>query len=181
MKRIAFVMGLLAAATLTAPNSASAQTATPSDSMAQHSMGQSAMAQEYRIGDIVIRQPWSRATPPGSKVAAGYLEITNRGTAPDRLVSLSTSISGKAELHEMAMNDGVMTMRMLPSGIPLAPGQSVTLKPGGLHIMFVNLAAPLKQGGKFNASLEFEKAGKVEVSFDIQAIGARDAPTHHGH
>jgi copper(I)-binding protein len=175
MKRRVFVLGLLAAPALAALTSASAQSP-----MAQHSMGQSAVAQ-YRIGDIEIRQPWSRATPSGSKVAAGYLEITNRGNAPDRLVAVSTSVSGKAELHEMATKDGVMTMRMLPAGVTLAPGQTVALKPGGLHVMFVGLVAPLKQGEKFSASLEFEKAGKIDVSFDIQAIGAREPSSAHGH
>lgn len=137
-----------------------------------------AQAQEFRLGDIEIKQPWSRATPQGSKVGAGYLSITNRGANPDRLVAVSTAAAGTVELHEMAMKGGVMTMRPLPDGITIEPGKTVMLRPGGLHIMFMNLPGPLRQGEKFTAQLAFEKAGKIEVTFDVQPIGAREAPSH---
>jgi periplasmic copper chaperone A len=135
---------------------------------------------QFKVGSIEVTKPWSRATPAGAKVGAGYLEITNRGSAPDRLVSLSTPASGKAEIHEMAMRDGVMNMRALPNGIEVAPGQTVKLAPGGFHLMFVDLGAPLKQGQKFKATLVFEKAGSLDVTFDVEAIGAR-TPAGGGH
>jgi copper(I)-binding protein len=133
----------------------------------------SAAAQEFKAGDLSIDHPWSRATPAGAKVAAGYMMIANKGTAPDRLVGASTPAAGRVEVHEMAMKDNVMTMRPLAGGLAIEPGKTVTLAPGGYHIMFMDLKKPLKQGDKFAATLEFEKAGKVDVTFDVQAVGAQ--------
>jgi copper(I)-binding protein len=128
---------------------------------------------QTKIGDLQIDRPWSRATPAGAKVGAGYLVITNTGTAPDRLTGGSSPAAAKIELHEMAMKDNVMTMRPMTGGLLIEPGKSVTLAPGGYHIMFEGLKSPLKQGGKVKATLEFEKAGKVDVTFDVQAVGAQ--------
>jgi copper(I)-binding protein len=140
-----------------------------------------AQAQTVKVGDIEIAQPWSRATPQGSKVGAGYLILTNRGARPDRLVSATTSVAGTVELHEMAMEAGVMKMRQIAGGIPLEPGKTVTLAPGGLHIMFIGLTGPLTQGQKFTARLVFEKAGPADVTFDVQAIGAKQSGGGHSH
>lgn len=139
----------------------------------------SAAAQEFKAGDLSIDHPWSRATPAGAKVAAGYMMIMNKGSAPDRLVGASTPAAGKAEVHEMAMKDGVATMRPVSGGLLIEPGKSVTLAPGGYHIMFMDLKKPLKQGDKFAATLEFEKAGKMEVNFDVQAVGAQKPMSDH--
>ena len=133
----------------------------------------SLQAQEIKVGDLVIEQPWSRATPAGAKVGAGYLAIKNTGQAPDRLVGGSTSAAGKVELHQMAMKDDVATMRPVAGGLPIEPGKTVTLTPGGYHLMFVDLKSPLKQGEKLTATLEFEKAGKVTVSLDVEGVGAQ--------
>ena len=124
-------------------------------------------------GGVKIEQAWSRATPGGAKVAAGYMTITNTGSAPDKLIGGSSPIAGKIEIHEMAMKDNVMTMRPIAGGLPIEPGKSVKLAPGGYHVMFMDLKSPLKQGGKFKATLEFEKAGKIEVPFDVQGVGAQ--------
>lgn len=142
----------------------------------------SAGAQEFKAGDLSIEHPWSRATPAGAKVAAGYVTITNKGTVPDRLVGVSTSVAGKVEVHEMAMKNGVMTMRPLSGGLPIEPGKTVTLAPGGYHIMFMDLKTPLKQDDKISATLAFEKAGKVDVTFDVQPVGAQSPMSDHsGH
>jgi hypothetical protein len=133
----------------------------------------SAAAQEIKAGDLSIDKPWSRATPAGAKVAAGYMTITNKGSAADRLVGGSTSAAGKVEVHEMAMKDGVMTMRPIAGGLPIDPGKTVTLAPGGYHLMLTDLKAPLKRGQKVPVTLEFEKAGKVDVTLDVQAVGAQ--------
>lgn len=130
-----------------------------------------AQAQTFKAGDIEVTRPWSRATPHGAKIGAGYLVLTNRGNAPDRLLSVTTTAAGKVELHEMSMQNGVMRMRQLGGGIALPPGRTVTFAPGGLHMMFMELAAPLKQGQQFTARLVFEKAGPTEVTFDVRAIG----------
>lgn len=130
-------------------------------------------AEDVKAGDLVISQAWSRATPGGAKIAGGYLTIENKGTAPDRLVGGSGDIAGKVEVHEMAMNNGVMTMRPLDKGLTIEPGKTVKLAPGGYHLMIMDLNAPLKQGDKVPLTLEFEKAGKVKVSLDVQGVGAQ--------
>ena len=104
---------------------------------------------------------------------SGYLTIENRGSAADRLVSVSGDIAGRIELHEMAMDDGVMKMRPLEKGLTIEPGKTVKLAPGGNHVMMLDLKAPLKQGDKVPLTLDFEKAGKVAVSLDVQAVGAQ--------
>jgi copper(I)-binding protein len=131
-----------------------------------------AAAHEFKIGDLEIEHPWSRATPAGAKVGGGYLAITNNGSAPDRLVSITSDISDKAELHQMAVKDGVMTMRPIEGGLEIPAGGKVDLKSGAFHLMFVGLKQPLKQGESFAATLTFEKAGSVEVKFAVEAIGA---------
>ena len=134
--------------------------------------GQSS-ADDIKAGDLIISQPWSRATPGGAKVGAGYLTIENKGTSDDTLKSGSSDVAGKVEIHEMAMSDGVMKMRPLANGLTIPAGKSVTLGPGGYHVMFMDLKQPLKQGTPFNATLEFEKAGKVTVSFPVEGVGAQ--------
>jgi periplasmic copper chaperone A len=136
-------------------------------------LGAPAQAQEVKAGDLVITQPWSRATPGGAKIAGGFLTIENKGTAPDRLISGAGDIAGKVEIHEMAMNNGVMTMRPLDKGLVIEPGKSVKLAPGGYHLMLMDLKQPFKQGDKVPVTLEFEKAGKVALSLDVQGVGAQ--------
>jgi copper(I)-binding protein len=132
-----------------------------------------ARAEEVKAGDLVISQAWSRATPNGAKIAGGYLTIENKGAAPDRLIGGSGEIAGKVEVHEMAMNNGVMTMRPLDKGLAIEPGKTVKLAPGGYHLMIMDLKGPLKQGDKVPVTLEFEKAGKVTLSLDVQGVGAQ--------
>jgi len=132
-----------------------------------------ARADDVKAGDLVISQAWSRATPGGAKIGAGYLTIENKGSAADRLVAVSGEAAGKIEVHEMAMNNGVMTMRPLDKGLAIDPGKTVTLAPGGYHLMMMDLKAPLKQGDKVPLTLEFEKAGKVSVTLDVQSVGAK--------
>ncbi|QPF82045.1 copper chaperone PCu(A)C [Bradyrhizobium genosp. L] len=142
-----------------------------------------AVAQEVKAGDLVITQAWTRATPNGAKIGGGYLTIENKGTAPDRLVGGSADAAGKVEVHEMSMDNGVMKMRALDKGLTIEPGKTVKLAPGGYHLMMFDLKNPLKQGDKVPVTLEFEKAGKVAVSLDVQAVGAQ-APggdDHSGH
>jgi hypothetical protein len=132
-----------------------------------------ARAEEVKAGDLVITQAWSRATPGGAKIGGGYLTIENKGAAPDRLIGGSADAAGKVEVHEMAMNNGVMTMRPLDKGLMIEPGKTVKLAPGGYHLMLTDLKHPLKQGDKLPITLEFEKAGKVQVSLDVEGIGAQ--------
>jgi copper(I)-binding protein len=132
-----------------------------------------AAADDVKAGDLVISQAWSRATPGGAKVAGGYLTIENKGTTADKLVRVSADIAGKAEVHEMAMDNGVMKMRPLDKGLVIDPGKTVKLAPGGYHLMLQDLKGAFKEGEKVLVTLEFEKAGKVAVSLDVQGVGAQ--------
>src|SRR5579863_8670416 len=137
-------------------------------------------AEEIKAGDLVITQAWSRATPGGAKVGGGYLTIENVGSVADRLIGGSADIAEKVQLHEMAVNNGVMTMRPLDQGLVIEPGKTVKLAPGGYHLMLLDLKNPLKQGDKVPVTLEFERAGKVSLLLDVQGIGAQGPASSDG-
>ncbi len=144
-------------------------------------MCHSVLAHEFKADDIDIVHPWSRATPAGAKVAAGYLKLVNKGTQPDRLIAVTGDIAGKAEIHQMSVgSDGVMTMRALVDGVEIPAGGEVELKPGSYHIMFMQLKEQPKAGVKFKGTLTFEKAGVVEVEFAVDAM-ADDKTDHSAH
>src|SRR5947207_6357691 len=130
-------------------------------------------ADEAQAGDLVITQAWSRATPGGAKTGGGYLIIENKGSTPDRLIGGSADVAAKVEMHEMSMKNGVMTMRPLDKGLTIEPGKTVKLAPGGYHLMMMDLKQPFKPGDKVPVTLEFEKAGKVNLSLDVQGVGAQ--------
>jgi periplasmic copper chaperone A len=138
-------------------------------------------AQEIKAGDLVITQAWTRATPGGAKIAGGYLTIENKGAAADRLIGGSAEVSDKIQVHEMAVNNGVMTMRPLDKGLVIEPGKIVKLAPGGYHLMLMDLKSTFKQGDKVPVTLEFEKAGKVKLSLDVQGVGAPGPGGSGGH
>jgi copper(I)-binding protein len=135
--------------------------------------GAPARAEDVKAGDLVITQGWSRATPGGAKIGGGYLTIENKGNAPDKLIGASADFAGKVELHEMATNNGVMKMRPVEGGLTIDPGKTVKLAPGGYHLMMMDLKNPLKQGEKLPITLQFEKAGKVTVTLDVEGVGAK--------
>ncbi len=134
----------------------------------------SAYAADYKVGPVVVADPWSNATPKGATVGGGYMKITNTGTVPDRLIGGSTDSASKLEVHEMKMENGVMKMRPVQGGLTINPGQTVELSPGGpYHVMFVDLRKPLVTGDHVKASLTFEKAGTVSIEYDVLAMGAK--------
>ncbi len=137
-------------------------------------------AHEFKVGDLEIEHPWSREAPAGARVAGGYLVVNNAGSAPDRLVSASSEISAKTEVHEMAVKDGVMTMGQVDGGLEIPAGGSATLEPGGYHIMFIDLKHRPKKGETFPATLTFEKAGSVTVEFTVEGMGAKEGEGQHG-
>ncbi len=139
-----------------------------------------AHAADIKAGDLVLSDPWSRATPKGATVAAGYLTIRNQGQVPDRLVAASSTLGAKADMHQMTKDGDTMRMRPVKDGIVIAPGQTVTLEPSGYHLMVSGLKAPLRQGDKLPATLTFEKAGPVEVPFEVRGIGG-GMPMGAGH
>jgi copper(I)-binding protein len=132
-----------------------------------------ATAHEVRAGVLVLTDLWSRATPPNAPSGGGFLTITNTGDTPDRLIAVATPEAGKAEIHEMKVADGVMTMRPLENGIEIPARGTVTLAPGGVHLMFMELKAPFVAGRKLPVTLTFEKAGTVDTFLHIEAIGAK--------
>lgn len=136
-------------------------------------------AHGFKVGDIEIHHPWSRATPAGAKVAAGYLTLENKGAAADRLLSVTAEISGRAEIHEMAVDSaGVMTMRPVAAGIEIPAGGTVKLGPGSFHIMFMDAKRSLTEGESFAGTLTFEKAGTVNVEFVVEAMGGEVKHDH---
>ena len=140
-----------------------------------------AHANDYKVGGLEIKNPWSRAVPKGATVAAGYVTIRNTGAEPDRLVSGSSPVAGKFEFHEMSMDKGVMRMRPVAGGLEIKPGQSLELKPQSIHIMMTGLKQPIEKGKPFKGSLVFEKAGAVEVDFTVEGVGATPAAAHDMH
>jgi copper(I)-binding protein len=131
-----------------------------------------ASAADYKAGSLDISEPWSRATPKGASVAAGYMTIKNTGSTTDRLISGSSDVASKFEVHEMKMENGVAKMRPVTGGLEIKPGETVELKPGSFHLMFVGLKKPLSAGDHFKATLVFEKAGTVNVDYDVRAMGS---------
>jgi copper(I)-binding protein len=129
-------------------------------------------ADAEQAGAISVKAAWSRATPEGADVAVGYFTITNNGDAPDRLVSANADFAGQTEMHQMTMANGVMRMRPVPEGVTIPAKGSVVFSPDSYHLMFMGLKGPFKEGETVAGSLTFEHAGKVEITFNVKAMGA---------
>ncbi|WP_039783786.1 copper chaperone PCu(A)C [Herbaspirillum huttiense] len=144
-------------------------------------------AHEYKLGQLEIGHPYARATVPGQPAAGAYLSIENKGSAPDRLVGVSSPVAKSGEIHTMAMEGNVMKMREVEGGLEVKPGQKIAMQPGnGYHIMLMGLSKPLQAGEKVPATLIFEKAGKVDVTFNVEdrnaaAAGKDDMKDMKGH
>jgi copper(I)-binding protein len=136
------------------------------------SMASPAWAHDYKLGALEIGHPWSRATPPSAPTGAGYLSVKNTGTTPDRLLSVSSPAAGAVQVHDMKMDGSVMRMRELDGPLEIKPGETVTLAPGGMHLMMMGLKEPLTQGERVPLTLVFEKAGKIDVDLAVEAMGA---------
>jgi copper(I)-binding protein len=128
----------------------------------------------HEKGDIQVRHPWSRATPPGANVAVGYMEIRNAGNQPDRLIAAYTSMAKRVEMHITQREGEVMRMRQV-QGFDIPARERVTLRSGGSHLMLVDIAQPLKKGERFTMRLRFERAGEMDVELEVQERGSRHA------
>jgi len=135
-----------------------------------------ALADDYQVKSLQVSNPFARATPPGARVAGAFMTIKNQGTETDRLLSASSPVAGLVEIHEMAMDGGMMKMRAI-KGLDVKPGTTVEFKPGGYHVMLEDLKQPLKEGDRIPVRLTFEKSGTVEVLVHVEAMGAA-AHTH---
>jgi copper(I)-binding protein len=127
------------------------------------------MAEPVVLGDLTIEAYWVKAMLPGQPVAGGFLKLTNKGAADDKLVSASSPKSGRVELHEMVMKGDVMEMRALEAGIAISAGATVELAPGGLHVMFFDVTEAFKDGDMVPVTLTFEKAGTVDLMLPVMA------------
>jgi copper(I)-binding protein len=127
-----------------------------------------ALGHDYVLGPLKIGHPWSRPTPPGASAAIGYLTIANTGEAADRLIGGVTPAADKIEVHTMSMSGGVMRMRQLEGGLAILPGQTVTLSPGGYHLMIIRPKQAFKAGESIPATLRFEHAGSIKIQFHVE-------------
>jgi copper(I)-binding protein len=127
---------------------------------------------------VQVDKPWARATVPGAKVAGGYMLIRNQGAAGDRLVGASSPVAAAVELHVHINDNGVMKMREV-RGYDVPAKGSFELKPGGAHLMFMDIKRPFKEGERLPVKLKFEKAGEVNAEFLIGGLGGAAAPTTH--
>lgn len=139
-----------------------------------------AAADTIRAGDMVIEGQWARATPPTARNGAAYLVLRNEGTEPDRLVAATTAASERVELHTHIREGDIIRMREVDA-IDLPAGETVTLEPGGLHVMLLGLRAPLVDGEQFTLALELERAGTIEIEVPVKPAGHRADGHGHGH
>ncbi len=154
---------------------------------AQDAARSPAPASEAAESGLSFSGAFIRATLPRAPVGGAYVSIVNHGAEDDRLLAVKAPVGETAEIHEMSHKDGVMTMRALEGGLPIPAGETVSLAPGGFHLMLMGLTAPLKEGEKLELTLIFEKAGEIPVSFDVLSVNARSHPSAahgedaHGH
>lgn len=145
-----------------------------------HDMAKKMDMPEHILGDLVLKAPFARATLPNQPVAGAFLQVTNNGTEDDVLIAVSSPVAERGEVHEMAMDGDTMRMRELADGLVIPAGETVELKPGGYHLMFMQLKEPLVEGDTVEATLEFQNAGTVKVPFSIMGKAAKSMD-HSGH
>lgn len=136
-------------------------------------IGTQVAAQNSNAGRLEAIEPYVRAMPTAAKVGAGYVKVRNTGDQPDRLLAVESTAARAVEIHTMTNENGVMKMRQLSEGLLLPPQSTVELGPGGLHLMFMEPIVAFKLGETVKATLVFEKAGKLEVTFTTKPMGAR--------
>ena len=123
----------------------------------------------FAANPITIERPYARASAPGQMVGGGFMTIVHQGSSEDRLVSATTPIAREVQIHTMNMDGGVMRMRPVEGGLAIPAGGRVVLQPGGLHLMFMDISAPLVAGTTFPVTLRFAKAGDIKVEFNVEA------------
>lgn len=138
--------------------------------------GTAMQAASVTLGDLVLSDAYTRAMPPSAPTGGGFVTITNNGTESDRLVSVSSPAAKVVQIHQMSMENNVMVMRQMKDGVEIPAGATVSLAPGGIHIMFINPSAPFVQGQAVEVTLHFEKAGDVTLHLPVAALGATEMP-----
>jgi periplasmic copper chaperone A len=136
-----------------------------------------ALARDYQLKSLSIVHPFTRATPPGANSGGAFFVIVNAGSTPDKLIGVASPAAGTSEIHQMAMDGGVMTMRAVPA-LEVPPGGKLELKPGGYHVMLLDLKQPLKVGDKVPLTITFQNAGSIDITIDVEAMGAMGGMAH---
>jgi hypothetical protein len=124
--------------------------------------------------NVNVQGAWVRATVQGQKASGAFMTLTAK--TDTKLVGVSTSVAGLAQVHEMKMDNNVMQMRALPDGLPLPAGKAVALQPGGFHVMLMDLKLPLQKDTTIPLTLRFKDAKGVESSLDIKVPVSQVAP-----
>ncbi len=125
-----------------------------------------------KSGGVRVENAWTRAVPAVAPVAGGFLTVVNDGDGADRLLRIETDIAQRVEIHQMRNDGGVMRMRALPEGVVVPAHGRVELKPGGYHLMLIQPKRALVEGGRFEATLVFQRAGRVKATFDVRGMDA---------
>ncbi len=136
-----------------------------------------AMAHDHKAGALTIMHPWARATAKTAKTGAAYLMISNAGSMADKLIDVKSDVARKTQIHLSSMQNGMMKMEHV-DGVAIPAGGMAELKPGGYHIMFMGLKAPLAMDGEFPLTLVFEKSGEVTVNVIVQKGPATNKMDH---
>ncbi len=139
-----------------------------------------AVAKSAMPSAVTVADAWARETAPAQVNGGGFALISNKGREDDRLVSGTSPVAAEVQLHTMSIDGGVMRMRQLVDGIAIPAGQTVALKPGSLHVMFIGLKRPLKRGETVPVTLRFAKAGAIKVNFAVRPVGAMGPGGMHG-
>ena len=144
-------------------------------------VGPFAVAQQYSVGAMRIDHPWARASAPGMVMGAAYMSLTNTGGVRDELIAASSPASASADLHSTIIVDRLIKMRNV-QGIVVPPGKVIRLEPVGLHVMLIDLHAPLRIGTTFPLTLQFRRAGRVTVDVVVEqgpgGVEAKPVPHH---
>ena len=140
-----------------------------------------AFAHDFKIGDLIVDHPMAFETAKTAKAGGGYLSVTNTGDTADRLIAVRADFP-KVALHTTIEEDGIAKMRHLDA-IDLPAGETISLAPGGMHVMFMGLSDPFEAGAKIPATLIFETAGELDVVFNVEERGGHDhgAEDHSDH
>jgi copper(I)-binding protein len=143
----------------------------------------SSAGHEFKLTDVEITHPYLVATLPGAKTASAYMILTNTGSEPDRLLAIETDAAVKVEFHQTVVTDGVATMRPILGGLEIPAGGEYRLGADGSHAMLVGLSEPISLGQLIEATLNFEKAGPIEITFEVEPVGTtlEGAEEAHGH
>lgn len=128
------------------------------------------------VSPVTITNAWAKTTVPGGKVSAAYMDI--KSSAPVKLLKAETSIAGNVEIHNMSMKDGVMEMKAVDA-IDVPANKTISLKPGGYHVMLMMLAASINKGDNVPIKLTFEGADKKPFTVDVKAKAHEKGLSHH--